>query len=158
MDGLRVGIGVLAVAGGLAVAWVAYDRSARDKHTHSAKSGEEPASSASRASDPPAEKAKCDLVAQAGCGAGERCDIQCVDMKKTELGCFPDVGSGELGDKCNAKTPCKKRLYCAAQPTGCSAYCNTDADCPDGMTCGLGKLTYCGPPIAVRMCFETVPK
>ncbi len=157
MNGLKIGIGVLAV-GGLAVTWAVYDRSSGGRRSHSAGSREGIDSGERRASEPPVEPAKCDIVAQTGCGPGERCDYQCVD-KTTQLGCFPDVGSGDIGNACNAESPCRKGLYCASQ-TGCNAYCKTDADCPDDMACRQGLLTFCGPSIGAKMCFkpEAEPK
>jgi len=96
----------------------------------------------------------CDLAAQTGCGAGNKCTLLC-DPPVTAIGCVPEDGTLGPGDACSSTTPCRGGSFCAASAGApalqCVQFCSDAVPCVTG-TCTSRMVAMCGEPITTGVC------
>jgi hypothetical protein len=94
---------------------------------------------------------ECDPSAQ-GCPTGQTCDLIC-DELGSKLGCRP-VGTVALNAACTLTETCAARSGCFATgstPQSCVQYCQTDADCAQGICRERQVLRNCPGARALYM-------
>jgi hypothetical protein len=97
----------------------------------------------------------CDLAAQTGCSAGNKCTLLC-DLPVTAIGCAPEDGALGPGEACSSTAPCRGGSFCAASAPSapalqCVQFCSDDVPCVTG-TCTSRMVSMCGEPVTTRVC------
>jgi hypothetical protein len=68
------------------------------------------------------------------------------------LSCEPPIGDSDPGQQCTAPADCATGLCGGGSPALCSAFCETNGDCPANQTCGTRNFTVDGVLHAVNAC------
>jgi hypothetical protein len=79
--------------------------------------------------EPSIKGAKCDLVSQCGCDAGEKCELKAAPgTTSLTPTCVADLGTSAPYGDCDGDTDCPAQYVCI-EPGLCIPYCNMEADC-----------------------------
>jgi hypothetical protein len=93
---------------------------------------------------------ECDPFTNAGCAAGEACDVGVDSDQALHLVCYPPPNTQALGAACNAQSGpfCQAGGVCTGSPGICVPFCCNDSDCSAGTSCApidpsVGTLGGC---------------
>lgn len=94
----------------------------------------------------------CDLITNAGCGAGEACKlVVTAEGMPPSPNCIPAGAAGD-GETCSAGGDCQEGLHC--QDGTCRAYCCSESrtGCPTGQSCLTNLVDQMGNATGVGLC------